>query len=48
MANLTRIEYVRRDNGEWLMYKKYDNDSELAGPISREEVEAMIAEMYDE
>jgi hypothetical protein len=30
------------------MYKKYDNDSELAGPVSREEVEAMIAEMFDE
>lgn len=48
MAQLVRTEYIRRATGGWLAYKKYEDGSEIAGPVTREEVEAMIAEMYDE
>ncbi|ASR77349.1 hypothetical protein SEA_PARADIDDLES_81 [Streptomyces phage Paradiddles] len=48
MATLVRIEYIRRDNGGWLAYKKYDDGSEYGGPISRQEVENMIMEMFED
>ena len=46
MAKLMRVEYMRRDNGEWMVYKKYDDGTEQGGYISREAVEAMIEEMF--
>ncbi|ASR76517.1 hypothetical protein SEA_TRIBUTE_84 [Streptomyces phage Tribute] len=48
MAKLMRVEYIRRDNGGWLAYKKYDDGSEYGGPVSKQEVENMILEMFDD
>jgi hypothetical protein len=48
MAKLIRIEYIRRDNGGWLAYKKYDDGSEYGGPVEGHEVESMIAEMFED
>jgi hypothetical protein len=46
MAKLVRVEFMRRDNGDWMAYEKYDDGSEQGGPTSREAVEAMIEEMF--
>ena len=48
MAKLIRVEFMRRDNGEWMTYHKYDDGTERGGYVSREAVEAMIAEMFED
>jgi uncharacterized protein YrzB (UPF0473 family) len=46
MAKLIRIEFMRRDNGAWMAYEKYEDGSEKACPIFQTDAYEMIEEMF--
>ncbi|AXH67428.1 hypothetical protein SEA_WOFFORD_87 [Streptomyces phage Wofford] len=48
MVNLTRIEFIRRDNGEWMAYQKFEDGAEQGGPVGYEEARQILSSAFGE
>ena len=48
MVNLTRIEFIRRDNGGWMVYEKFEDGAEQGGPVGYEEARQILASAFGE
>ncbi|AXH69613.1 hypothetical protein HWB79_gp200 [Streptomyces phage LukeCage] len=48
MAKLMRVEFIRRDNGGWMVYEKFEDGAEQGGPVGYEEARHVLANAFGE
>jgi len=43
-----RLEFIRRDNGGWMVYEKFEDGAEQGGPVGYAEARQLLANAFGE